>query len=242
MPPSLAAPGPGVLTHLLLLPASKQPKRDTCRRTGSGSSRLARSLESRSWLGIRVPRPKARPWRGALSWERDTGRLHGSCSDQSRPDSEALPGTRSLRLDSQPTRPSRQSRSPDGTRSRGHGDSAVSQSTHSAEPTVTLSGPAGQANRSAAVPRAAQGYGARETGTRRPASSPTRLSLAAALKAPQARRAVGTAAVRSGPWPPSRRSLDRENFCPADSWSFQPGMTASRDSNHHAESRPQRAA
>ena len=153
LPPSLAAPGPGVLTHLLLLPASKQPKRDTCRRTGSGSSRLARSLESRSWLGIRVPRPKARPWRGALSWERDTGRLHGSCSDQTRPDSEALPGTRSRRLDSQPTRPSRQSRSPDGTRSRGHGDSAVSQSTHSAEPTVTLSGPAGQANRSAAVRR-----------------------------------------------------------------------------------------
>ena len=143
------SPRRGLLTHLLLLPASKQPKRDTGRRTGSGSFRLARSLESRSWLGIRVPRPKARPGRGALSWERDTGRLHGSGSDQSRPDSEALPGTRSRRLDSQPTRPSRQSRSPDGTRSRGHGDSAVSQSTHSAEPTVTLSGPAGQANRSA---------------------------------------------------------------------------------------------
>ena len=38
----LAAQG-GALIHLLLLPASRQPKRDTGRRTGSGSCRLART-------------------------------------------------------------------------------------------------------------------------------------------------------------------------------------------------------
>ena len=107
--------------------------------------------------------------RGAPSWERVSGRLLGSGSDQSGPDSEARPETRS----------------------RGNGDSAVSQSTHSAEPTVALSGPAGRAYRSAA-----RGYGAGEAGTRRPASSPLEQS-----SRPPARRAVGTAAVRSGSRP-----------------------------------------
>ena len=94
-------------------------------------------------------------------------------------------------LDSQPTLQSPQSRSQDGTRSRGNCDSAVSQSTHSAEPTVTLSWPAGREYRSVA-----RGIGAGETGTRLPANSP--LCLSSRLHSRPRLPGVWSALLRSG--------------------------------------------
>ena len=99
----------GAFAHPLLLSASRQPKRDTGRRTGPGSCRPARTHD----LEFSIRLPDRGPGRGAPSW----GRLPGPGSDQSGPDQETQPGTRS----------------------RGDGGLAVSQSTHSAEPAVSLS-------------------------------------------------------------------------------------------------------
>ena len=104
--PLAAQGGVVAFTHLLLLSASRQLKQDTGRRTGSGSCRLARIHDLSD-------SPDRGPGRGAPSW----GRLPGPGSDQSGPDLETRPGTRS----------------------RGDGGLAVSQSTHSAEPAVSLS-------------------------------------------------------------------------------------------------------
>ena len=147
-----------------------------------------------------VPQP------GSVSESPDRGRGPGAFGWER--DTDRLPGSCSDQ-----SGPDSEARF--GTRSRGNCDEAVSQSAHSAEPISTLSGPAGQAKRN----------GTRETGSRRPASSLTRPSLASALKAPPVRRAVGTAAVRNGPRPSSPRSLDRGNGGPADSWSSQPART-----------------
>ena len=109
LPTRRAGGGGGGLTHPpLLLSASRQPKRDTGRRTGPGSCRPARTHD----LEFSIRLPDRGPGRGAPSW----GRLPGPGSDQSGPDLETQPGTRS----------------------RGDGGLAVSQSTHSAGPAVSL--------------------------------------------------------------------------------------------------------
>ena len=153
---------PAEQTHHLLLPASRQPKRDTGRRRLAGQAParaglpgltiLTRYLSPLAWGAVREGRARlgtrylspSRLWLGPV-WTR-----LGSVTRR-----ELGAGVTVTRLlASQPTRPSPRSRSPDGTRSRGN-NKAVShwqseRSAHSPEPTVTLSGFDGQANRSAA--------------------------------------------------------------------------------------------
>ena len=74
-----------------------------------------------------------------------------------------------------------------GTRSRENGTGQQAKSPYQAKPPGRARGTASQASK-----RAPRGLGARETGTRLPASQPTLPSLLAMLTAPQPRRAVST--------------------------------------------------
>ena len=77
---------------------------------------------------------------------------------------------------------------------------------------------------SARLGNAAQGPGTGETGTRRPASHPTRPSHPALHTG----RAVSTAAVRIGSRLTARRSPDRGNGSTAVNWTSQPGRPGLR--------------
>ena len=115
LPPPIWRRAGRALTHLLLLSASRQPKRDTGRRTvrgfaGSSRCRLARTHDLDSVFESPDRGPGPGRARGAPSWERVSGRLPGSGSDQSGPDLEARPGpglgagvTVAWQLASQPT-------------------------------------------------------------------------------------------------------------------------------------------
>ena len=138
--------------------------------------------------------------------------------------------------------PARTRRDPTRRHGRGLGAGVTGTRRSASRPTWPSPRNRSRGSQAWAKRSAARGLGAGETGTRRTAGSPTQLSLAAALKARPARRAAGTAAIRSGPLPSSRRSLNRGNGGPADSWSSQPGRTTSRDSHHLDGSRPPRAA